>query len=228
MLRFIGVVLCAMVLGGCNGEAADPTTTRAPQTTTSHATGGDSALQAVTSWLDALSIGRYPVADELVVENQFVLILAVESFSLDVYQDLASEGISPDVSRTFWESFVAGVQGFTGANITEVDVVGAQAFEAYGRRFAEVEASSPRGDLTIVAVLEPDGKWYVDLLATFGQSFAPLFNPWVDRLPSGETAPIQALAGQMASLEVARDRAVGAAGREARMELDALLGRLRA
>ena len=88
------------------------------------------------------------------------------------------------MSATFWESFVLGVRGFTGAGITEVEIMGSEPFTAYGRQYAEVEATSPRGDLTVVAIEGPDGRWHVDLLATFGQGFAPLFNQWVERLPA--------------------------------------------
>ncbi len=221
------IVVGAMLLGGCGGEDVG-STTGAPQstTTTTGVTGGQTPLEAVTAWLDALSIGRYPAADVVVVEEQFVLLLAIESFSPQVYQDLVSGGISPTVSRTFWESFATGVKGFTGAEIAEVDVVGEERFAAYGREFAEVEATSPRGDLTIICLQGTDGQWYVDLLATFGPSFAPLLNPWVERLPSEMTAPLEALARQRSSLEVARDRAERSQGDQAGTELESLLERL--
>jgi hypothetical protein len=215
-----------MLLGGCGGDEAEPTTTGTPSPTTTIVTGGQTPLEAATNWLDALAIGRYAAADVLVVEEQFVLLLAVESFSPQLYENLVSGGISPAVSRTFWESFVAGVRGFTGADITEVGIVGESRFAAYGREFAEVEATSPRGDLTIIARQEPDGQWYVDLLATFGGSFAPLFNPWVERLPGEISEPLEALARQQPSLEVARDRAENANGDGAGTELERLLDRL--
>jgi hypothetical protein len=220
------VVVFAVLFGGCGGDEAEPTTTTRPATTTTTVTGGASALEAVTMWFDGLAIGRYPIVDDVVVEDQFVLVLAVESYAVGLYEDLASDGVTPGVSRTFWESFVAGVRGFTGADITEVEVLGAEHFEAYGRSFAEVEAMSPRGDLTVVAVQGSDGRWYVDLLATFGPSFAPLFNLWVDRLPPGPGGPVEALAAQIGSLQVARDRASDLADQTARIELDSLLERV--
>jgi len=219
-------VLCAALVGGCGGDNVDATTTVAPAPTTTTLAGEGTPLAAATTWLDALSIGQYPVADVVVVEEQFVLMLAVESFSVDLYEELVSGGISAEVSRTFWESFAAGVRGFTGADITEIEVVGESRFTAYGNEYAEVEAISPRGDLTVVTVRSPDGQWFVDLLATFGPSFAPLFNQWVDRLPPESAAPRQALTHQRASLEVARDRARDAGAEEARLELEALIARL--
>ena len=217
------VAVCAMLLGGCGGDAAETTTTTGLPPTTTIQTGGQTPLEAVTNWLDSLAIGRYAAADVVVVEEQFVLLLAVESFSPQLYENLVAGGISPAVSRTFWESFAAGVRGFTGADITEVDVVGESRFTAYGREFAEVEATSPRGDLTIIARQEPNGQWYVDLLATFGGSFAPLFNPWVERLPGDVSEPLEALARQRPSLEVARDRAEATSAEE---ELEQLLQQL--
>ena len=200
-----------MLLSGCGGDsgAGETTTSRATDTTTTTTTpGGASPLEVVTSWLDALSIGRSGAADQAVVLDQFVLLLAVESYSVDLYNELVNSGISPAASRNFWESFSSGVRGFTGADITEVQVVGENRFEAHGASFAAVELESPRGDLTIVAVETADGRWLVDLLATFGPSFAPLFDLWIERLPVDAVAPRQALAGQLPSLQVARDRAV--------------------
>ena len=226
MLRLaVGVVMVALLLGGCGGDdAASPTSTTAPPapTTSTLPDGGATALEVVTAWLDALSIGRYGDADRAVVEDQFVLLLALESYSLDLYDDLVANGISPAVSRNFWESFVTGVRGFTGADITEVEVVGAEPFDAYERSYAAVEAQSPRGDLTVVALQGEDGRWRVDMFATFGPSFAPLFNPWLDRLGPG-TPPEEALAGELPSLQVARDRAGLLQDETALAELNGLL-----
>ena len=118
------------------------------------------------------------------------------------------------------------MRGFSGADITEVNVVGEERFAVYGREFAEVEATSPRGDLTIIALQDSDGQWYVVLLATFGPSFAPLFNTWVERLPSEATDPLDALARQKSSLQVARDRAQRVSGDQAGSDLERLLERL--
>jgi hypothetical protein len=212
-----------MLLSGCGGDggADETSTTRAVSTTTTTvAVGGATPLEVVTAWLDALSIGRSGAADQAVVQDQFVLLLAIESYSLELYNELVSSGISAAASRNFWESFSAGVRGFTGADITEVEVLGENRFEAYGGSFAAVEGESPRGDLTIVAIQTADGRWLVDLLATFGPSFAPLFNLWIERLPADATAPLEALAGQLPSLQVARDRAIDP---EALAELDRLI-----
>lgn len=223
----MSLALCAMLLSGCGGggDAATTTTTRPPATTTLPE-GGATPLEAVTAWLDALAIGRYAGADEMVVQDQFVLVLSVESYSVELYDELVAGGVSRSASDNFWESFVAGVRGFTGAAITEVDVLGERRFEAYGRSFAEVEAESPRGDLSIIAVLRDDGRWLVDLMATFGPSFAPLFNLWVDRLPAEATHPVETLESQRASLFVARDRAAAIGNTDAVAELDGLLERL--
>ena len=99
-------------------------------------------------------------------------------------------------------------------------MLGENRFEAYGGSFAAVEVESPRGDLMVVAVETDNQRWLVDMLATFGPSFAPLFNLWIDRLPTDASAPVEALAGQLPSLQVARDRATDP---EALAELDRLI-----
>jgi hypothetical protein len=222
----VALAVCAMLLSGCggDGDTVQTTTTRAVPSTTVATTvsGATTPLEAATAWLDALAIGKYGDADRAVVGDQFVLLLALESYSLDLYDDLVTNGVSPAVSRNFWESFVGGVRGFTGADITEVEVIGAGPFDAYGRSFAVVDAQSPRGDLTIVVVEGGDGWWRVDLFATFGPTFAPLLNLWVDRLGNGAPPEI-ALAGQLPSLRVASDRAHLLQDPTAGTELDRLI-----
>lgn len=174
-------------------------------------------------WLDALTIERFTVADDMVIEQQFVLIVAVESFSIDVYRDLVATGVAPAVSRNFWGSFVAGLRGFTGAAIAEVSVEGERRFAAYDIEFAEVGLVAPLGEASVVARLESDGRWYVDLLATFGSGFSPLFNSWLERLPAEATDPREALQAQRSSLRLARDRLQSGADTEVVAELDRLL-----
>lgn len=220
--------LVAVLVAGCGSRGADTTATsaRPSSTTTTVVTGGTTPLEAATVWLDALTLERFETAGAAVVDGQLVLLVAVESFSTDVYDDLVTNGISPSVSRNFWSSFVNGLRGFTGAAITEVSAQGERRFSAYGSEYAEVGLESPLGSATVITMLEADGRWYVDLLATFGPGFSPLFNMWLERLPADEPEPRFALEAERASLQVARDRLVGTADQETLAELERLLTNL--
>lgn len=220
--------LAAVLVAGCESGGADTsvTTARPEPTTTTVAIGGASPTDAVTLWLDALTIERFDLADQVVVADQFVLLVAVESYSVDVYRDLLDNGVSPAVSRNFWASFVSGLRGFTGATITEVAVEAERRFAAYGSDYAEVGLTSPLGSASVVTRLESDGRWYVDLLATFGPGFAPLFNLWLERLPPDQIDPQEALIAERPSLMVARDRLEGAADAETIGEVERLLDAL--
>lgn len=176
-------------------------------------------------WVDTLAIGAYEEADLVVGESQVVLLIAVESYSPEIYHQLADEGVDSEMSRNFWASFVGGFEAFTGAAITDVVVGEERQFVAEGRNFAEVDLISSRGDATVIA-MQDEGRWFVDVLATFGPSFSSLFNLWVERLPADATAPRAALGRQAVSLKVARDRLNPELDSGAAAELDRLLGQL--
>lgn len=215
----IGVL--ALVATACNRATNTTTTARAPATTTT--LGGEATpADAVARWVDTLALGSYQEADMVVDEAQVVLLIAVESYSPEVFDQLARDGVDASMSSSFWESFVAGFEGFTGAAITDVVVGGEHRFEADGREFAEVELLSPRGDAMVVAVKD-EGRWFVDVLATFGPSFSSLFNLWMERLPPEATAPRDALGLQLTSLSVARDRLDPDLSPESYGELERLL-----
>lgn len=222
------LTLAAVLVAACGSGGADTTVTTAPPetTTTTAAMGGSSPTDAVTVWLDALTTERFDIADQVVVSGQFILLVAVESYSVDVYRDLLDNGVTPEVSRNFWASFVSGLRGFTGAAITEVAVEGERRFAAYGSEYAEVGLASPLGSASVVTRLERDGRWYVDLLAAFGPGFAPLFNLWLERLSADEIDPRQALLAERPSLQVARDRLVPGPDAETIDEIDRLLDAL--
>ena len=181
--------------------------------------------EAVAFWVDTLAIGSYQAAELVVDEAQVVLLIAVESYSAEVFEQLSADGVDPDVNAAFWSSFVGGFEAFTGAAITDVGVGAERPFEYGGRSFAEVDLFSSRGEATVIAIVE-DGRWYVDVLATFGPSFSSLFNLWIERLPPEATAPRLALSQQATSLAVARDRLDPELEAGAVAELTLLLDRL--
>jgi len=219
---FIGVVLTLIAASCGSDRAADSTTTRAPTTITVVIRGQATPIDAVAFWVDMLAIGSYEGADLVVKEDQVVLLIAVESYSAEVFEQLSKDGVD---HAAFWSSFVGGFEAFTGAAITDVAVGAEHPFEFGGRSFVAVDLFSPRGDVEVIAT-EESGRWYVDVLATFGPSFSSLFNLWIERLPPEATAPRLALSQQSTSLAVARDRLDVTLDAAAVAELTLLLDRL--
>ncbi len=221
-MLFAGVL--ALIAASCGSDrAADSTTTRAPTTTTVVTIRGQATpIDAVAFWVDMLAIGSYEGADLVVEEDQVVLLIAVESYSAEVFEQLSKDGVD---HAAFWSSFVGGFEAFTGAAITDVAVGAEHPFEFDGRSFAAVDLFSPRGDVEVIAT-EESGRWYVDVLATFGPSFSSLFNLWIERLPPEAAAPRLALSQQSTSLAVARDRLDSNLDAAAVAELTLLLDRL--
>lgn len=222
-MLLIGVFV--VLTASCGGAGTVTTATQPPTPATSAPGGEATPADAVARWVDALAVGSYQDAGMVVDEAQIVLLIAVESYSPEVYDQLASDGVDATMSHSFWASFVDGFEGFTGAAITDVVVGEERRFEAGGRDYAEVELLSPRGEAMVVTV-EDEGRWYVDVLATFAPSFSSLFNLWMERLPAEAVAPREALGRQRSSLSVAKDRLNPELDAEALGELDLLLGRL--
>lgn len=221
-VQIIGVVLVLLASACGGGDEASSSISPTAAPTTSAVVGEASPSEAVAFWVDTLAVGSYHNAGLVVGEDQVVLLIAVESYSPEVYAQLADDGIGQDMSRSFWSSFVGGFEAFTGAAITEVVVGEERRFRAGGQNFAEVDLLSSRGEATVIAV-EEERRWFVDVLATFGPSFASLFNLWVERLPPDATAPRAALREQSISLTVARDRLDRELDAGAVAELDLLL-----
>lgn len=220
----IGVL--ALIATSCGTDRDASSSSSPPDATATVGVGGEpTAADAVVSWVDTLAIGSYEDADLLVDQAQVVLLISVQSYSPGIYEQLTRDGVDSEMTRDFWASFAGELEAFTGVAITEVVVGEERSFEADGRSFAEVDFFSSRGEATVIAI-EDGGRWYVDVLATFGRSFSSLFNLWIERLPPDATAPRGALAEQSVSLTVARDRLDPELDAEAVTELNLLLDRL--
>lgn len=212
-VRWLVVILglTGALLSGCAGDDADSTNTTAPTTlppvatTVTHAQA--SPTDAVGYWLDTLVLARYDKAHMVVEPDQFLLTVAVEGFSTDLYDRFAAGGVPADVRVNYWASFVAGFESMSGSRLETLAVGAGERFSRFGRTYAAVDLIGPEGEAAVlVAVYDvEDGGWYVDFVASFGPSLAPLFSTWYDQLPEGSAARAR-LVGQLPSWQLAAER----------------------
>jgi hypothetical protein len=203
--------LLGLLLTGCALGDAGTTTTLVPTTlppvatTVTHAQA--SPEDAVGYWIDSLVLARYDTAGRVVEPDQFLLTVAAEGFSSDLYDRFIAQGVPTDVRLNYWSSFVAGFEGISGERLDTLAVGPSRRFTRLGRTYAGVDLVGPNGEAAVIMAvydLEEAG-WYVDLIASFGSNLAPLFSTWYDQLPPDSSAR-ERLMAQLPSWEVAAAR----------------------
>lgn len=207
--RWVALLLAiAGLLSACgDGAAGDSTTTTlAVSSTTTLVPGMDNAHDAVAFWIDSLVLGRYDRAHMTVEPNQFLLAVAAEGETSEIFDQMASTGVPVDARVNFWTSFVDGFEDASGARLDTLAVQAEAPFQMFGGQFAVVELLGPDGGVDMVAVRDQDrGTWYVDLIGSFGPSLVPLFQPWVAGLEP-ESAAMDAMQQGAVSWQVSAAR----------------------
>ena len=216
----LGILL--MAVGAC-------ATAPEPESTTTTTLGGASSPEdALNGLLDAIVEGSYQDTALLTFDDQLALMVSLEGFELTDTVLMLRDGIPDAVRDNFWESFSAGFPAFVEEELTGVIVGGGEEFSVEGEDFATVGVAlrqSP-GSGDWIARRDAQGRWRLDLFATFGPSFASPFRDWLaslDTSPDGDVARA-ALADQRASLLAALQRQpFGPIGPATTAEVDALL-----
>ena len=202
---FLGLLLAACSDGDSQTTTTTTTTVPPVATTVSHAQA--SPADAVGYWLDTLVLARYDKAHLAVEPDQFLLTVAVEGFSSDLFDRFAAEGVPADVRVNYWASFVDGFEVISGERLDTLAVGAVERFAGFGKTYATVDLIGPAGEAAVIIAvydIEEDG-WFVDFMASFGPSLAPLFSTWYDQL-SADSAARRLLISQLPSWQVAADR----------------------
>lgn len=176
-----------------------------PESTTTTTLGGGATPEGALSELfAAIGSGNYQDTALLTFDDQLALMVSLEGFELAETVSLLQDGLPDLVRSNFWKSFSAGFPTFVDEELAGVIVSGGEEFSVEGKGFATVgvalRQSAGSGDW--IARRDAQGRWRLDLFATFGPSFASPFRDWLDSLddgPDGDTARA-ALAAQRASL----------------------------
>jgi hypothetical protein len=138
------------------------------------------------------------------------------------------DGLPEQVRSNFWKSFSAGFPAFADEELSGVLIGGGEVFSVEGKGFATVSVALRRseGSGDWIARRDSQGRWRLDMFATFGPSFATPFREWLAALESNPEAGVvrAALAEQRASLLAALQRQpFGPIGPETMAEVDSLL-----
>ncbi len=221
----LAVIVLALLLVAVAACTAVPE----PESTTTTTLGGAaSPEEALTGLFDAIDRGDYGATSTLTFDDQLALMVSLEGFDVADTASMLSGGLPDEVRTNFWQSFSAGFPAFADEELGGVLIGTGERFSVEGRSFATVAVAlrQSQGSGDWIARQDTQGRWRLDLFATFGPSFATPFRDWLAGLDSGPAADQAraALADQRASLLAALQRQpFGSIGPETMAEVDALL-----
>jgi hypothetical protein len=200
-----------------------------PESTTTTTLGGASSPEdALTALFDAIVHDRYQDTAMLTFDDQLALLVSLEGYAVGDTAATLSRGLPDQVRENFWESFSTGFPAFAEEDLAGVLIGGGEEFSVEGKGFATVAVAlrQSEGSGDWIARRDEQGRWRLELLATFGPSFATPFRDWLAGLGSSSDAEMarEALADQRASLLAALERQpFGPIGPETMAEVDSLL-----
>jgi hypothetical protein len=215
-------VLLALLAAACTSEPP------AESTTTTTLGGAPSAEEALRDLFAAIDRQDYAATATLTFDDQLALLVSLEGFEIGETNSMLVDGLPPSVRENFWKSFSAGFPVFAEEELGGVLIGPGDAFSVEGRAFSTVAVAlrQSEGSGDWIARRDSQGRWRLDLFATFGPSFATPFRLWLSTLgtdPESTTAR-QALADQRPSLLAALQRQpFGPIGPETMAEVDSLL-----
>lgn len=208
-MRAVLIPFVLVLLTGCSIFQATTTTT----TTTlppPPPLGAESPEEAVETWLAELADRDYQSTMRLVPDSQLALLVGTEGLSAAQVLLMLEEGVPSVVRRNFWLGFSEAFPSFSGEGLEGLVVGEAEPFEVGERSFAAVQVvfRERLGSGEVVAHRDEEGRWWVDLFATFGPAFARPLRVWMETLPvRGDGARVRtALGEQQVSLLAALER----------------------
>lgn len=221
----LAVILLALLLVVAVACAKTPE----PESTTTTTLGGAASPgEALSELFDAIVNGRYQDTATLTFDDQLALMVSLEGFDVADTAAMLSDGLPDQVRENFWQSFAAGFPAFAEEDLAEVLIGTGEDFSVEGKRFATVPVAlrQSEGSGDWIARKDSQGRWRLDLFATFGPSFATPFRGWLAGLTPGSDADLVrgAFAEQRASLLAALQRQpFGPIDPETMAEVDQLL-----
>lgn len=205
MPRLLTVVLVlALVVAGC-GSSTEPTTTTQPPVG-----GADSPSEALRGLLTAVQDGSVEDASTVTIDAQVALLVALDGAKAAEARRFLAEGVPEESLALFWDSFRDAYLSSFGEDLSEMVVAAGGNVTVDRTTFALVDVSLRRsnGETQWITQLGEDGRWRVDLFATFASTFAQPLRLWLATLPDDADAATvrEAIATQRASLLAAVDQ----------------------
>ncbi|HZJ48956.1 MAG TPA: hypothetical protein VFD97_08000 [Acidimicrobiia bacterium] len=198
MFRLLAVVAVAILVVGCSTPVEEPTTT----TTTPF--GAETPDAALRDLLSAVGGGDVSAANEMTDEDQVALLIALDGATLAEAVAMIDYGISEASLSAFWESFKGAYGRNVGEELDDMLVATGQQVTVDGVEFAIVEVALRKqtGQTKWIVRREENGRWRVDLLATFAPTVALPMRLWLATLPDEPDVRVvrRAIAAQRPSL----------------------------
>lgn len=204
VIRIIAAAAISLLLFGCTGPHTEATTTTLPML------GADSPEHAVRSLLESVEAGDIETASEMAIQPQVALFVAVEGASAAEAARLLTEGVPDESQALLWSSFEEAYVRASGEQLSDMLVARGDRFTVDGVDFAMVDVAFRRraGQGEWIVQRDADGRWHVDLVATFGSTLAQQLRLWLVTLTPGRDLDtvVAAIADQRPSLLAALQR----------------------
>ncbi len=165
----VGLVL---VLGGCGGGDGAATTTTSPATF---------PTAVVRDWLDGVGSGDLRAIANSVDETAATIVIAAENaYTVAELAALLDGGLPEGVASSYWTSFESAFEEFRGIKMSSLVVGDFSRIDVAAGEFAAVELTSPEGLAEVVTRRAEDGRWRVDMVATFGPALVRTLRSTLD------------------------------------------------
>ncbi|NOY56906.1 MAG: hypothetical protein GXP34_13120 [Actinobacteria bacterium] len=180
MSRLLALVVVATLVVGCSAPSGESTTT-----TTTTVLGAETPDGALRDLLSAIGDGDLARASELTDDEQVALLIALDGATLSEATGMIEDGIPEASLAAFWTSF----QDTYGRNVREglgdMLVAAGPRVTIDGVEFANVEVALRKdsGLARWIAYRDENGRWRIDLFATFGPTVALPMRLWLTRQP---------------------------------------------
>ncbi len=211
------LILVLMSVTACSAKQEPPPETTAPAQSLA-------PEDLVGRLMAAVDEGRFEDAAALTDASQAALLTLIEGADPSEVADLLAGG-GEDVSANFWSGFAQTLP--SGFSSSDLQISVGETIEQGGMEFLPVTVEAPEGDPQVF-VLHHNGRWEVDLMATFAPILAERMVPPVDNLLQSANPDAGAVLEQLRraapSLEVATQNPD--LGAEVRQSLLALIERV--
>lgn len=123
-------------------------------------------------WVNAVATADVAGIAEAVEQQGLVVVTAAENaYSVNETAGLLQEGLSGQVSETYWTTFREEFAGFADTPFRDLEVGVYEEFSAAGEQYAVVTLRGGDGTGTVVTLRSAEG-WQIDMAATVGAAFA--------------------------------------------------------
>jgi hypothetical protein len=201
MLRAFAVVVAIAVTvaaAGCSPNVERTTTT------STIPSGTESPESALRTLLSAIDVGDVDAAASVTFEDQVALLISLDGATLDEAVAFIEDGVPSTSQALFWESFRATYTSNFEEALSDMVVAESGRVTVDGVEFSLIEVALRKnsGHTRWLARVDKNGRWRVDLFATFASTFAQPMRLWLTTLPNAPGIAVlrRAIAAQSPSL----------------------------